>query len=235
MIPIAEIFGPTIQGEGPRAGRLCAFIRTGGCNLACSYCDTPYTWDWKNYDMHVETTRMSAKQILAALPTSVDEVVITGGEPMIHQQNGQWVELLMELNRRNIQICVETNGTVAPTDVTQRFVCHYSISPKLSNSGTHKKGQDPTLTQWPVEIKHSSTGSTACLKYVVLDKNDVRAAVAHADAHEWPRRSVWMMPEGVDIDILTERFPVIATAALREGVNACQRLQIYAFGNTRGT
>ncbi|HHK7228110.1 TPA: hypothetical protein ACQXLV_002143, partial [Streptococcus pneumoniae] len=42
-LPVSEVFGPTIQGEGPHAGRTCHFIRLGGCNLSCSWCDTPYS------------------------------------------------------------------------------------------------------------------------------------------------------------------------------------------------
>ena len=41
--PVSEVFGPTLQGEGPHAGRPCHFIRLGGCNLSCSWCDTPYS------------------------------------------------------------------------------------------------------------------------------------------------------------------------------------------------
>src|SRR5438046_10053865 len=42
----------TIQGEGPRLGRNTCFIRLAGCNLACSWCDTAYTWDWKGVNGH---------------------------------------------------------------------------------------------------------------------------------------------------------------------------------------
>jgi len=42
---VAELFGPTVQGEGPAAGERAAFVRLSGCPLACAWCDTPYTWD----------------------------------------------------------------------------------------------------------------------------------------------------------------------------------------------
>ena len=53
-LPLSEVFGPTFQGEGPHAGRRCAFVRLGGCNLSCEWCDTPYTWDATRYDLALE-------------------------------------------------------------------------------------------------------------------------------------------------------------------------------------
>ena len=61
---VSEIFGPTIQGEGQYAGQLVAFIRLGGCNLACSWCDTPYTWDASRFDLRNEMTRTPVNEIL---------------------------------------------------------------------------------------------------------------------------------------------------------------------------
>ena len=43
--PVLEIFGPTIQGEGMVIGRKTMFVRTGGCDYRCSWCDSAFTWD----------------------------------------------------------------------------------------------------------------------------------------------------------------------------------------------
>src|SRR4029450_7825218 len=51
---VSEVFGPTFQGEGPSVGRRAGFVRLGRCNLDCSWCDTPYTWDWERHDPAVE-------------------------------------------------------------------------------------------------------------------------------------------------------------------------------------
>ncbi len=58
---VAEVFGPTFQGEGFSLGCRAAFVRLGRCNLDCGQgagatwaCDTPYTWDWARYDPAVE-------------------------------------------------------------------------------------------------------------------------------------------------------------------------------------
>src|SRR3954451_15026034 len=78
---VSEIFGPTFQGEGPSIGRRCGFVRLGRCNLACTWCDTKYTWDWSQYDPSVELHRRSVDDIVDAVAAmDVPMVVITGGE-----------------------------------------------------------------------------------------------------------------------------------------------------------
>ena len=87
MVNVNEIFGPTIQGEGPSTGVRCMFLRVSGCNLTCSWCDTPYTWDWKGqngevWDKESETHAMSVYDIIQRLTGSgVKLVVISGGLP----------------------------------------------------------------------------------------------------------------------------------------------------------
>jgi organic radical activating enzyme len=230
-IPISEVFH-SFQGEGPRAGRLCTFIRTGGCNLACSWCDTPYTWDANRYDLKKEFTPMTAKEVAALIPKDTQDVVITGGEPLMHQGNRVWAELLEMLYRRRIHLAVETNGTILPNNATQFYVGHYSVSPKLDNAGEHKKGQNPAMAAWPVRVGY---GKRAILKFVVEDAKDVARAVEYADKAGWPRDHVWVMPEGTDAAVLLARFPKIAEEAIAQRVNITQRLQILAFGDKRGT
>ena len=233
-LPVVEAF-TSIQGEGPRAGRLCAFIRFGGCNLSCGYaggwvCDSAYTWDSRFYDLKEEIARMSPASIVRLVDPEVNEVILTGGEPLMHQKNPEWEVLLRALAGKDKFISVETNGTIAPNEPTQTFVRHYSISPKLSNT-THKPGQNPELAEWPQHIKLRFT----CLKFVVRNAEDVKEAVSLADRHGWPRWNVWMMPEGTDTAHLQESFGAIVEESIRLRVNCSHRLQILAFGDQRGT
>ena len=80
-LPISEVFGPTLQGEGPHAGRTVQFIRLGGCNLSCSWCDTPYTWDASRFNLRQELTPMSVQEILDRIIPGVP-IVLSGGEPL---------------------------------------------------------------------------------------------------------------------------------------------------------
>lgn len=229
MLPWSETF-LSIQGEGPRAGRVCAFIRLGGCNLSCSWCDTPYTWDASRYDLRAELSAKTVQAIVAELP-ECDEVVITGGEPLIHQKNPAWSELLRLLSGRGIFICVETNGTIAPSESSQTFVGHFSISPKLPSAGPHRKGQNAAMARWPQSLKYRNT----CLKIVVADAAEVQAAAALADEYGWPRWLTWVMPVGVTKEGLLKNFEQICDAAISCKVNVSQRLHVLAYGDRRGT
>ena len=119
---ISEIFY-SVQGEGGLVGVPSIFIRTSGCNLRCSWCDTPYA-SW-----HPEGEELSLDRILelTAEYSAARHVVLTGGEPMIMPGI---VELSERLRERGMHITIETAGTLhAPV------ACDLmSISPKLSNS-----------------------------------------------------------------------------------------------------
>lgn len=228
-LPWVETF-LSIQGEGPRTGRRCAFIRFGGCNLSCSWCDSAYTWDSTRFDLRTEITSLTIDQIMGTLP-DVDEVVLTGGEPLMHQNNPDWAVLLRTLSSRSIFIAIETNGTIAPNPTTQTFVGHYSISPKLANAGTHKRGQSPQLAAWPQTMKVRNT----CLKIVVANAQEVQDAARLADRAGWPRWATWVMPEGTTVPAILSNFREITEEALTQGLNVSQRVHVFAFGDERGT
>ncbi len=121
-LQVVEIF-PTLQGEGPFAGHPAVFIRLGGCNLACDFCDTEFE---SFHDMSLED--ITEKVIAEA--ARLDLVVITGGEPL-RQEIGPLCEALLAAGLR---VQIETNGTLwreLPTGVN--IVC----SPKVTNGGYH--------------------------------------------------------------------------------------------------
>src|SRR5437588_8693794 len=123
---VAEIFY-SLQGEGALVGVPSVFVRTSGCNLRCTWCDTPYTsWNPEGEDLSIEQIAGTVKGFQA------NHVVITGGEPMIAPEV---VRLSRILHDATLHITVETAGTVyAPV------ACDLmSISPKLSNSVPHDR------------------------------------------------------------------------------------------------
>lgn len=228
-LPWTETF-LSIQGEGPRAGRRCVFIRLGGCNLSCSWCDSAFTWDSSRYNLRDEIQPLTVDEIIDTMPDT-DEVVITGGEPLMHQNNPAWAELLRRLSAKGMFIAIETNGTIPPNPITETFVGHFSISPKLRNAGMHKRGQSPNMATWPDSIKFHK----ACLKVVVTSPYDVIDAGKLADEQGWPRWATWVMPEGTTTPAILTNFKAITTEAIRQGLNVSQRIHVLAFGDQRGT
>ena len=77
---VAELFGPTFQGEGPSAGQQALFVRLSRCNLSCRWCDTSYTWDWSRFDPHAEARRLPVPEVARwLLQWPVRLVVVTDG------------------------------------------------------------------------------------------------------------------------------------------------------------
>ncbi len=64
---ISEVFGPTLQGEGPSAGQAAAFVRLGACNLSCAWCDTAYTWNRDKFDLSRELSVMRTEDVAQLL------------------------------------------------------------------------------------------------------------------------------------------------------------------------
>jgi 7-carboxy-7-deazaguanine synthase len=99
---VAEIFR-SLQGEGKNQGKPCLFIRLAGCNLRCSWCDTP--------DAQQGGIEMSRDTILEQVwRLNPPYVCITGGEPLL--QADELELLLASLRKRGTVIDIETNGTI---------------------------------------------------------------------------------------------------------------------------
>ncbi|MFH1410009.1 MAG: 7-carboxy-7-deazaguanine synthase QueE, partial [Patescibacteria group bacterium] len=104
-ILLSEIFH-SIQGEGPNLGRPSVFLRLGGCNLACSWCDSKFTWNPEISDNKVATINEVVKKI-KSFPCK--HLVITGGEPMLQQD--KITAILKKLPGYTAEI--ETNGSIS--------------------------------------------------------------------------------------------------------------------------
>ena len=106
-IRISEIFGPTIQGEGPLIGRPTVFVRTGGCDYRCSWCDTLYAVESK---YRHNWKPMSAEEIMAEIETLSGGkpimVTISGGNPAIQD----CTKLLQLGKARGYQFCIEMDS-----------------------------------------------------------------------------------------------------------------------------
>ncbi|MBE6213359.1 MAG: 7-carboxy-7-deazaguanine synthase QueE [Rikenellaceae bacterium] len=115
-LPLVEDFY-TIQGEGFHTGKPAYFIRLGGCDVGCRWCDAKYTWNPRIFpptdvDVVVERASQCAAQA----------IVITGGEPLLYPL----AELTGRLRERGLEIFLETSGT-HPFSGEFDWVC---LSPK---------------------------------------------------------------------------------------------------------
>ncbi|MEF8787650.1 MAG: radical SAM protein [Planctomycetota bacterium] len=100
-LQVAELF-KSIQGEGTRAGLPCCFVRTAGCNLECSYCDTRYAAESRGTELPLE-------DIIERVADMGPELAcVTGGEPLLHRAVP---ELCGRLLQRGMTVVVETNGS----------------------------------------------------------------------------------------------------------------------------
>ena len=106
-IPVMEIFGPTIQGEGMVIGQKTMFVRTGGCDYSCSWCDSKFTWDGTG-----KSTAMKAEEIISSLKDiggeAFSHITISGGNPALHKGLG---ELINQCHEQGWKVAVETQGS----------------------------------------------------------------------------------------------------------------------------
>jgi 7-carboxy-7-deazaguanine synthase len=230
---IAEIFY-SVQGEGALTGVPSVFVRTSGCNLRCTWCDTPYaSWD-------PEGSEMSISEIVAEVarhPTRF--VVVTGGEPMIAKEIRA---LLSRLRADGKHITIETAGTVPPEGACVDLA---SISPKLANS-TPNPAQagaawaarhEQTRLQPAVLRAWIESAPDYQLKFVISTEADLAEAQAIIGSVGKPISpdKVLLMPEGTSVEAMRARYDLLITAAKEHGYRLSPRLHIEWFGNKRGT
>jgi len=228
---IAEIFH-SIQGEGELAGVPSVFVRTSGCNLRCTWCDTPYaSWD-------PEGETMTVGDIVARVSAHpARHVVLTGGEPMIAKEIH---ELAAALRAGGLHITIETAATIVPGGIPCDLA---SLSPKLRNAspgerlGAAWKERHESLRWQPAVVGAWIAAHEYQLKFVVAGPDDLAEIEAMLD--ELPVRpppmKVLLMPEGIDAESLRERGSWLADICKDCGYRFCPRLQIELFGNRRGT
>lgn len=233
-LPVAEIFGPTFQGEGPYIGRVCSFVRLGLCNLACAWCDTPYTWDRARFDVDAECPEQNVTAVCDQIASyNTPLTVVTGGEPLLHQQRDAFGTLLEGLARVG-GIHVETNGTIPPTEHTREKVEHFAVSPKLGNNGADprsKRIKPPALAAFG----ELAVAGRAVFKFVVSDTGDLDEVDHLVGEHQLPSSTVWIMPEGgTTTGLLATQTEELAHAVLQRGWNLTTRLHVLIWGDRRG-
>lgn len=169
-VPVMEIFGPTIQGEGMVVGQKTMFVRTAGCDYSCSWCDSSFTWDGSGKHL---IAQMTAEEIWAELKriggNGFSFVTISGGNPVLLRNLDALIALLKE---NNIKIGVETQGSKWQEWLYE--IDELTISPKPPSSGM--------LTDFSVlsaiieKLKDRNSEQHISLKIVVFNEADYEYA-----------------------------------------------------------
>lgn len=169
-IPVLEIFGPTIQGEGMVVGRKTMFVRTAGCDYRCAWCDSAFTWDGS---AKKEIFQMTSEQIWQRLKeiggNQFDHVTISGGNPALLSALDDLVNLLQE---RGIEVALETQGSRYQDWFLKIDDLTVSPKPPSSNMKTNWEMLDYIVDQLAENGRLTHTS----LKIVIFDKEDLRYA-----------------------------------------------------------
>ena len=238
-IRISEIFGPTIQGEGPLIGRPTVFVRTGGCDYRCTWCDTLYAVlpAYRN-----EWALMTPADIMAR----VEE--LAGGNPVLVSLSGgnpalQPLASFITLGRRNGHtFALETQGSLAQPWFAE--LDWMVLSPKPPSSGI--------ATDWDAFeacLQATSGRPHSVLKIVIFDDADY--TYARTVAARYPALPVYLqignpapltrfggtVSDEADINDLLRRFRWLVGKVTSDhwfAATVLPQLHVLTWGNKRG-
>ncbi len=168
-ILISEIFGPTIQGEGALIGRPTVFVRTGGCDFKCAWCDTLYAvlpqhkGDWAKMDAPAVLAEI--ERLSGGAPITV---TLSGGNPALQPLG----ELLDIGHARGHSFALETQGSKAPDWLAE--LDYLVLSPKPPSSKMEFAAQ--SLARCLEVARGGGRATQISLKVVVFDEADFQFA-----------------------------------------------------------
>ncbi|MFC8687487.1 7-carboxy-7-deazaguanine synthase QueE [Brevibacillus porteri] len=238
MIPVLEIFGPTIQGEGMVIGQKTMFVRTAGCDYRCNWCDSSFTWDGSARD---EIQQMSPEAIWEELTRlggdRFSHVTISGGNPALLTGIGDLIALLKE---HGIRTAIETQGSKWQAWLPK--IDDITISPKPPSSGMETDFQAlDRIVHELLEQKHPGLS----LKVVVFDDADF--AYARTIHQRFPEVPFYLQPGNSDLsdadtprlrDKLLESFEWLIDQAMAtpdmNDAKVLPQLHALVWGNKRG-
>ncbi len=230
---VQEMF-VSLQGEGALVGMPSSFVRLSGCNLRCTWCDTPKTsWQpegqWRTLD-----------EVLRFCAQGPRHVVVTGGEPLLSRQ---LPALLHGLHEAGHHTTVETAGTLA---LAHGHVDLMSVSPKLAHSTPtqhahwgprHERRRTNlealhALMQWPWQLKFVVRTQAGALE---ADVAELLALLGALKVSRAAHASVFLMPEGTQGTHLAESYRALVPLCRIHGFRLGERLHLALFGHTPGT
>ncbi len=238
-VPVMEIFGPTIQGEGMVIGQKTMFVRTAGCDYSCSWCDSAYTWDGTGKNL---IKQMDAEEIWQELVSLGGEgfsfVTISGGNPALLKNLSYLIDLLKE---NNIKIALETQGSIWQDWFWN--IDELTISPKPPSSGmnTDFKALDKIIDR----LKDKDPSHKYSLKVVVFNDQDyIYAKKVH---HRYPETPFFLQVGNDDnktpnnqqlVNQLLDKYERLINKVMLDNelknVKVLPQLHTYIWGNKRG-
>ncbi len=228
---IAEIFGPTVQGEGALIGQPTVFVRSGGCDFRCAWCDSlhavdsAFRHDWKamsTEDVWTEVQHLSGGQPLT--------VSLSGGNPAIQD----FGPLIRHGSDAGYLFACETQGSVAKPWFTD--LATLVLSPKPPSSGEQ---MDWAMFEACLAVRPENT----VLKIVIFDETDFTWAQDVANCY--PHLPLYLQPGNpetdpdlpVDLTQATGRLEWLIDKTLSVGwftPRILPQLHVLVWGNKRG-
>ena len=187
MIPVAEIFGPTIQGEGPHVGMQTLFVRVAGCDFKCAWCDSKFAWKIDGSIKRYGTKELADILVKECNNSKCSNVVLTGGNPCLYD----FKQVIDILHNNNITVDIETQGSKMPDWLLD--VDLLVISPKAPSS----KQPDvyKTVNEYMNMKLLSSIKQKVAIKIPVFNEEDFEFAMKYYALVDYYRE------KGVDIDL----------------------------------
>ena len=185
MIPVAEIFGPTIQGEGPHVGMQTLFVRVAGCDFKCAWCDSKFAWKIDGSIKRYGTKELADILVQECNNSKCSNVVLTGGNPCLYD----FKQVIDILHNNNITVDIETQGSKMSDWLLD--VDLLVISPKAPSS----KQPDVYKTVNEYMKLLSSIKQKVAIKIPVFNEEDFEFAMKYYALVDYYREI------GVDIDL----------------------------------
>ncbi len=236
-IRISEIFGPTIQGEGALIGQPTIFVRTGGCDYRCSWCDTLHAVDskfresWK--PMSADEVFAEVEKLSGGVPIMVS---LSGGNPAI-----QPLAPLIKLgHEKEYKFALETQGSITKDWFADLDVL--TLSPKPPSSG-----EDTDYNMLTESISMAGDNVNISLKIVIRDEADY--LYARDIASKYTDLPIYLQPlnhtppsidnidDKIDIDVIMKRMRWLIDRVNKDkwnDVKVLPQLHVLLWGNKKG-
>lgn len=165
-------------------------------------------------------------------------VVLTGGEPLLHQEELTAFLDLLASHGHDPFVEVETNATIAPSDAFREHVDQFNLSPKLANAGLERAARyrPEVIEEYVSEFTgDAASDATADFKFVVGDRDDWQEIeTAFRERFDIPRANTYLMPAGANQDSLGLTRAEVVELAVEHSVQFSERLQIVIWDEATG-